>query len=231
MDPTTENPPTVPAPPNRKRRGCLIAVVVVVLAVVVIPAVIFLGTPHRWEIGKIPTSSEMIMMRQVVGKLSTSLVDDDGNMVEKAVVELEPGEIGAILNNMQRMTRKQFREQMPGVFYLTQWKNGAAEVWISYTFGFLAVNSHFELIPAVRDGKLTLTARNCSVGWFPLSSGAVTEGLRKAILELEETHEEYRAAIEAVDSLEVQGDRIRLTLRPKKIQTLLPILLRSIMQK
>ena len=59
----------------------------------------------------------------------------------------------------------------------------------------------------------------------------MTEGLRKAILELEETHEEYRAAIEAVDSLEVQGDRIRLTLRPKKIQTLLPILLRSIMQK
>ena len=118
---------------------------------------------------------------------------------------------------------------MPGVFYLTQWENGAGVIRISYPFGFLAVNSHFELIPAVSDGKLRLTARNCSVGWFPLSSAAVTEGLRKAVLDLEQKHEEYRAAVEAVDSLEVRDGKVLLTLRPKKLRAVVPVLLRSVM--
>ena len=226
------NPPAetaqAPVPPKRDRRGCLTAVAAAVLVLVVIPAIVFLGTPRRYEISPIPTAGEMALMRQVVGKLSTAMIDDDGKMVEKAAIELEPAEVNAILSNMQRMTRKQFRKKMPGVFYLTQWENGAGVIRISYPFGFLAVNSHFELIPAVRGGKLHLTARNCSVGWFPLCSGAVTEGLRKAVRELEQKHEEYRAAIEAVDSLEVRGDRILLTLRPKKLQALLPLLLRSI---
>lgn len=228
---TAETAPAASAQPNRKRRGCLIALVIVILALVVIPGVVFLGTPQRHEVNVVPTAAEMLLMRQVVGKLSTAMIDDDGKMVESAVVELDPDEVNALLNNMQRMTRKQFRKKLPGVFYLTQWENGAGVIRISYPFGFLAVNSHFELIPAIRDGKLQLAARNCSVGWFPLSSAAVNEGLRKAVRELEQKHEEYRAAIEAVDSLEVQGDKIRLTLRPKKLQTLLPVLLRSIRAK
>lgn len=231
MNPPTGTAANVPAPPKRNRRGCLIALVTAVLALIVIPAIVFLGAPHRYEVSPVPTAAEMVLMREVVGKLSTAMVDDDGKMVEKAVIELTADEINAILNNMQRMTSKQFRRKLPGVFYLTQWENGAGVIRISYPFGFLAVNSHFELIPAIDDGKLRLTARNCSIGWFPLSSAAVTEGLRKGVHELEEEHEEYRAAIKAVDSLEVQGDRIRLTIRPKKLQVIVPILLRSVMRQ
>ena len=212
---------------SRKKTGCLLAAAVVILILAVI-AVVFLGTPRRWEISPVPTVLEMLTLRQLIGKLSSAMINEEGELVSTATVELNPDEINTLLNNMMRMAQKQLREQRPGVYSLAQWENGAVQIRISCVIWLLAVNSEFQLIPSVRDGNLSFTARNCRVGWFPLSSAVVTEGLHNAVQELKNQHPEYQAVMKTILALNVAGDRIRLTFRPQELQSMLPMLLQNV---
>ena len=224
MDPEENTAPVQPEPVPRKRKGCLIFLLVVVILVVT-PVVLVLGLPRRWEPSTHISPAESECMQQIIGKLTSTMVTEDGQMAERAVVELTAKEINTLLKTGLRAAQLR---NTPNLYYDAEWKQGALQLRVCRVLlPSLAVNLDTELVPAVTGGKIILQSRSFWVGSFPFVSGIVDPALAAA-LERVKNKPEFRAVSEIVERLEVvNGDSVRMTIRPKKIKLIVPLLLRA----
>ena len=216
--------PVQPEPVPKKRKGCLIFLLVVVILFVTVIALVF-GLPRRWEPSTQISAAESECMQQIIGKLTSTMVTEDGQMAERAVVELTAQEINTLLKTGLRAA--QLRET-PNLYYDAVWKQGALELRVCRVLlPYLAVNLETELVPAVTGGKVILHSKSFWLGSLPFSSGIIDPALAAALERCKKKHE-FRAVTEIVENLEVvKGDSVRMTIRPKKIKTIVPLLLKA----
>ncbi len=214
----TEPVPT-PADRQKKRKKYLIVLLSVLIPLLVI-AVLLLGLPRRWQVPPM-SRTEAVRLQLIIGKLTSAMLTKDGKMAEEAEVELTQAEINTLLASGLRAAQLR---QTPELYYGAEWKNHALQLRVSRILLFLAVNLETELVPAVRGGKIEVSARSCRVGWLVLPPSLVTAELRKQIQMYEETPE-FQVIPEIVREMTVHEDGIRLKLRPQKINLLIPLLL------
>ena len=216
--------PVQPEPVPKKRKGCLIFLLVIVVLFVTAVALVF-GSPRRWEPSAHISTAESVCMQQIIGKLTSTMVTEDGQMAERAVVELTAQEINTLLKTGLRAARLR---ETPNLYYDAEWKQGALELRVCRVLlPFLAVNLDTELVPAVGGGKITLHSKSCWLGSLPFGSVIVDPALAAALERCKDKHE-IRAITEIVESLDVvKGDSVRMTIRPKKIKLIVPLLLRA----
>ena len=214
----TESVPT-PADQQKKRKKCLI-VLTSVLIPLLLAAVLLLGLPQRWQVPPM-TRPEAVRLQLIIGKLTSAMLTKDGKMVEEAEVELTQAEINTLLANGLRAAQMR---QSPELYYDAEWKNHALQLRVSRILLFPAVNLETELVPAVRGGKVEVSARSCRVGWIALPPALVTNELQKQIQMYEETPE-FQVIPEIIREMTVHENGIRLRFRPQKINLLIPLLL------
>ena len=223
MDPEENSPPVQPEPVPKKRKGCLIFLLVIVALFVTVAVLVF-GSPRRWEPPAHISAAESECMQQIIGKLTSTMVTEDGQMAERAVVELTAQEINTLLKTGLRTARLR---ETPNLYYDAVWKQGALELRVCRVLlPYLAVNLDTELVPAVGGGKITLHSKSFWLGSLPFGSAIVDPALAAA-LERCRNKQEFKAITEIIESLEVKGDSVRMTIRPKKIKLVLPLLLRA----
>ena len=205
--------------PSRKRRGCLLLLLIplIILAAAVI---LFPGRPHRWQVPMKISRQEAAQVQAVIQKLTSSMVTQDGKMAETAEIELTSAEINALLT--QGLRAAQLR-QTPGLYYDAEWKNGGLQVRISRVLWFFAINLETEAVPKISGGTPELEVLSCWIGRLPLSRKLVNHAFRQVIREYE-NRREFRVLLEIVESLTVQGNSIRLRIRPGKINLIFPLL-------
>ena len=223
MNPEENTAPVQPEPVPRKRKGCLIFLLVVVILFVTVIALVF-GLPRRWEPSTHISPAESECMQQIIGKLTSTMVTEDGQMAERAVIELTAKEINTLLKTGLRAAQLR---NTPNLYYDAVWKQGALELRVCRVLlPFLAVNLETELVPAVAGGKIILHSKSCWLGSLPLGSAILDPALAAALERCKNKHE-IKAVTQIVESLEVKGDSVRMTVRPKNIRLIVPLLLRA----
>jgi len=225
MAPEENTAPVQPEPvPKKRRKGCLVFLLIVVILFVT-PVVLVLGLPRRWEPSAHISAAESEFMQQVIGKLTSTMVTEDGRMAERAVVELTAPEINTLLKTGLRAARLR---NTPDLYYDAEWKQGALELRVCRVLlPSLAVNLDTELVPAVAGGKIVLHSKAFWLGSLPFGSAIVDPALAAALARCR-NKQEFKAITEIIESLEVvKGDSVRMTIRPKKIKMVLPLLLRA----
>ena len=224
MDPEENTAPVQPEPVPKKRKGCLIFLLVIVVLFVTAAVLVF-GLPRRWDPSAHISPAESEYMQQIIGKVTSTMVTEDGQMAERAVVELTAPEINTLLKTGLRAARLRYT---PNLYYDAEWKQGVLELRVCRVLlPFLAVNLETELVPAVAGGKIILHSKSFWLGSLPFGSAIVDPALAAA-LERCKKKPELQAVTEIVENLEVvKGDSVRMTIRPKKIKKIVPLLLRA----
>lgn len=222
---TEENTAPVQSEPvPKKRKGCLIFLLIIVVLFVTVIALVF-GLPRRWEPSTHISAAESECMQQIIGKMTSTMVTEDGQMAERAVVELTAKEINTLLKTGLRAAQLR---NTPNLYYDAEWKQGTLQLRVCRVLlPYLAVNLETELVPAVTGGKVILHSKSFWLGSLPFSSAIIDPALATALERCKKKHE-FRAVTEIVENLEVvNGDSVRMTIRPKKIKTIVPLLLRA----
>ena len=224
MDPEENTAPVQPEPVPKKRKGCLIFLLITVVLFVTVIALVF-SLPRRWEPSTQISAAESECMQQIIGKMTSTMVTEDGQMAERAVVELTAKEINTLLKTGLRAAQLR---HTPNLYYDAEWKQGVLELRVCRVLlPFLAVNLKTELVPAVAGGKIILHSKSFWLGSLPFGSAIVDPALAAA-LERCKKNPELQAVTEIVENLEVvKGDSVRMTIRPKKIKTIVPLLLKA----
>ena len=214
-----------PAPTGRKRRRIWLVILLTPLLLLVLAGILLLGKPHRWQVDPAVSDSEMKRMQGIIGKLTSAMVTEDGKMAESAVIELTPPEINTLLTVGLRAAQLR---RPPDLYYDAEWVRGGLYLRVSKVLPVLAVNAEIDIIPTVRNGRVSLAVRSCRIGRIPLSPGMV-ENLLRETLEKYKDRQEFRAFTAFVESLTVRDGSIIMQIRPQNSRLIFPLLLNAVM--
>ena len=212
--------------PVRKRHTVWSLFLLIPLLLLIAAAGLFLGKPHRWQVDTAVSRQEAERLQNIIRKMTSSMVTDEGKMAESAVIELSPAEINTLLTAGLRAAQLR---QSPGFYYDAEWVQGALLLRGCKILPVLAVNLEAEIIPAVRSGIVSISVRSCRIGRLPLNPKVVEYALRENMKKYEH-RQEFRIFTAIVESLTVQNSSIILRIRPEKINLIFPLLLNATME-
>ena len=217
-----------PPPAGWGRRKKILLGVLILLGLLLLGAVLILGTPRRWQVDPKISVFEARRIRQIMSKLTSVMVTQDGTMAEKAEIELSEPELNTILRTGLRTAQLR---QTPDLYYDAEWKNGGLRLRVSRVLPVLALNLETELVPGFANGRAAIRTRSCRIGWLPLLPAGVDAALRAVRANYENTPE-WQAAAAMVESVEVkQNGSVRIVFYPDKISQSLSVLMNAAWQR
>ena len=217
-----------PPPAGWGRRKKILLGVLILLGLLLLGAVLILGTPRRWQVDPKISVFEARRIRQIMSRLTSVMVTQDGTMAEKAEIELSEPELNTMLRFGLRTAQLR---QSPDLYYDAEWKNGGLRLRVSRVLPVLAVNLETELVPGFANGRAAIRTRSCRIGWLPLLPAGVDIGLRGVLSNYENTPE-WQAAAAMVESVEVkQNGAVRIVFYPGKISKSLSVLMNAAWQR
>lgn len=214
-------------PKGGKRRSLRFVILLVPLLLLFTAAVVILGVPRRWQVDPVVSPAEAVRLQEIIRKMTSSMVTEDGKMAETAVIEFTPAEINTMLTTGLRAAQ---RNQSEDFYYDAEWLQGTLLVRACRILPVFAVNLEAVVVPAIQRGKVTFSVRSCRIGWLPLKPKTVENLLRETLKKYED-RPEFQALTSIVESLTVKNDRIVLQIRPDNINQIIPLLLKAVMGK
>lgn len=220
----TEN--TEPAPVKKKHRGCLfllLGLMAAVLLLVLSAAFLLLEPAGNSPSSEALSVQDWMNIQQASGKVMKVMMPRKGKTVpETAVIVLTAPE----LNSLLRIAVQQYRARTANPPDLAvHWTDGALQPRIRFVKWGLALNLELTAVPDFQNGRLTLRTRSCRAGRLPISPETADSLLADQIEKLR-NDPKFKAAAEVIQSVKVRNDGLELTLRPKKIGSVLPLLMK-----
>ncbi len=196
---------------------------IILLAAVL--AVLLIGARRKPRIAPLGSPAENLAVMTAIGKLSGAMLNPDSKVASRAVVELTPDELNAILANAIRAYQmKNSGADAPVIF--AEWRDKLAALDVSLPLPVAgAVNIHAGVRPDLAARKLVLQITGVRAGWLPVPDFLINPIAEQALRELEKS-EQYRLAVEVVESLQVtESGNLRIEFLPARISLLLGLLL------
>ncbi len=206
----------------KKSLKIVLAVFAAIIVLLIVLAALVISAPKNFPYTVAEAESDALLASEIIDMISDSVVDEDGNIPEIAVITIPPENVNALLRIAAYRLNRELKDD--GIECSLAWQNAAVNAAASIPLPFSkAVVVRGTASPVIADGKLNAPAKALKAGSLPLPGIRI---VKKDITADDIKDEKLRLAFEAVHDLAAAPDgSLRIGIYPAKISNLTRILM------
>ncbi len=206
----------------KKPLKIVLAVFAAVILLIVVLAALVISAPKSFPYTVAEAESDALLASEIIDMISDSVVDEDGNIPEIAVITIPPENVNALLRITAYRLNRELKDD--GIECSLAWEKAAVNAAACIPLPLSkAVVVRATASPVIADGKLNAPAKGLKAGSLPLPGIRI---IKENITADDIKDEKLKLAFEAVHDLAATSDgSLRIGIYPAKISNLTRILM------